>query len=69
MPDGEMNATEKYLGAPCKHNHLEGDTGKTLRFVSNGNCCLCTPIYSRAKRVRHREALNKVRKKIWSGHK
>jgi hypothetical protein len=62
-----MNA-EKYLGRPCKLKHLEGDTGKTLRFCSNGNCCQCSPAYSRAKRARRRNRMKALREQIWRSH-
>jgi hypothetical protein len=59
-----MNA-EKYLGRPCKFNHLEGDTGQTLRLCSNGNCCKCSPAYDRAKRTRRRDRMKALREQIW----
>jgi hypothetical protein len=59
-------SAEKFLGKPCKRNHLEGDTGKTLRFCSSGSCCKCSPIYDRAKRARRRAALELVRERVYS---
>jgi hypothetical protein len=56
---------EKFLGRPCKLNHIEAKTGKTLRFCSNGICCQCSPIYGRAKRAKRMDRLKLVREKVW----
>jgi hypothetical protein len=57
-----------YLGPPCKVDpslHASGDTGQTLRYVSNNHCVECAKLDSKKKHKKGTKAERAAYMRNW----
>jgi hypothetical protein len=57
-----------YLGPPCKvdpYLHASGDTGQTLRYVSNDHCVECAKLDAEKKRKKGTKAERAAYMRNW----